>query len=102
MLTWPPQRERTPRPHSYQWRAVDGDFVAELADFDVADDEDGFVFAQLRFAGDQQRAVIYVGWRGVAGQEFEVGVAVAAAVDVHAFAVGEVEVYFDHAAFFVF
>jgi hypothetical protein len=22
-----------------------------LADFDVADDEDGFVFAQLRFAG---------------------------------------------------
>ena len=34
-----------------QRRAVDGDFVAELADFDVADDEDGFVFAQLRFAG---------------------------------------------------
>src|SRR5260370_20514350 len=86
----------------YQRRAVDGDFVAELADFDVADDEDGFVFAQFGLAGDKQRAVVHVGRRGVAGQEFEVGVAVAAAVDVDAFAVGEVEIYFDHAAFFVF
>ncbi len=85
-------------PSSNQRRAVDGDFVAELADLDVADDEDGFVFAQFRFAGDQQRTVIYVGRRRVAGQEFEVSVAVAAAVDVDAFAIGEVEVYFDHAA----
>ena len=86
----------------HQRRAVDGDFVAELADFDVADDEDGFVFAYFGFVGDKQRTVIYVSRRGVAGQEFEVRVAVAAAVDVDAFAVGEVEVYFDHAAFFVF
>ena len=79
-------------------RAVDGDFVAELADFDVVDDEDGFVFAYLGFVGDEQRAVVRVGRRGVAGEEFEVGVAVAAAVDVDAFAVGEIEVYFDDAA----
>ena len=41
---------------SHQRRAVDGDFVAELADFEVADDEDGFAFAQFGFAGDEHRA----------------------------------------------
>ena len=35
----------------HQRRAVEGDFVAELADFDIADDEDGFVFAQFGLAG---------------------------------------------------
>ncbi len=79
------------------------------------------VFAQFGFAGDKSRRVgiVHVGRRGVAGppsydsgaasQEFEVGVAIAAAVapkafgvHVDAFAVGEIEVYFDHAAFFVF
>ena len=84
--------------YSHQRRAVDGDFVAELADFHVADDEDGFVFAQFGFAGDEHGAVVHVGRHGVAGEKFEVGVAVAAAVDVHAFAVGEVEVYLDYAA----
>src|SRR6266566_4244757 len=105
----------------YPRRAIHCDFVAELADFDIADDEDGFVFAQFGFAGDKSRRVgiVHVGRRGVAGppssdsgaasQEFEVGVAVAAAiapkafgVHVDAFAVGEVEVYFDHAAFLRF
>jgi hypothetical protein len=33
-----------------------------------------------------------------AGERFEVGVAVAAAVDVHCVAIGEVEVCFEHAA----
>src|SRR6266568_1770371 len=114
----------------YPRRAIHCDFVAELADFrlrpttarqvDVADDEDGFVFApSAAEAMEGRQAVVHVGRRGVAGppssdsgaasQEFEVGVAVAAAiapkafgVHVDAFAVGEVEVYFDHAAFFVF
>ena len=40
--------------HRGLWRAVDGDVVAELADFLVADDEDGFVLAQFGFAGDEQ------------------------------------------------
>jgi hypothetical protein len=38
-----------------QRRAIDGDFVAELADFLVGDDEDGFVIAEVgvlhRFRG---------------------------------------------------
>ena len=37
---------------SHQRRAVDGDFVAELADFGVADDGDGLVLAQFGFAED--------------------------------------------------
>src|SRR6266700_2848950 len=114
----------------YPRRAIHCHFVAELADFrlrpttarqvDVADVEDGFVFApSAAEAMEGRQAVVHVGRRGVAGppssdsgaasQEFEVGVAVAAAiapkafgVHVDAFAVGEVEVYFDHAAFFVF
>jgi hypothetical protein len=75
-------------------------------------DEYGFVFAQFGFAGDEHGAVVHVGRsafvrlrggkHGVAGEEFEIGVAVAPAVDVGAFVVGEVEVYFDHAAAFVF
>ena len=75
---------------SHQRRAVNGDFVAELADFDVADDEDGFVFAYFGFVGDKQWAVVHLGRpafvrlrrgkRGVAGEEFEVGVAVAAGI----------------------
>jgi hypothetical protein len=36
------QPDKLPSPGSYEWPAIDGDFVAELADFDVADDEDGF------------------------------------------------------------
>ena len=60
-----------------QRRAVDGDAVAELADFLVAADEDGFVLAQFGFAGDEQGAVVHVGRVGVAGQAFEVGIAAA-------------------------
>ena len=68
---------------SHQRRAVDSDFVAELADFLVGHDEDGFVFAQFGFAGDEHRAVVHVGRPafvrlrrgklGVTGEEFEIG-----------------------------
>lgn len=74
-------------------------------------DEYGFVFAQFGFAGDEHRAVVHAGRPafvrlrrgklGVAGQGFEIGVALAPAVEVDAFAVGEVQVYFDHADAFV-
>ena len=40
-------------PVSYEHHAVDGDFVAELADFFVGHDEDGFVLAQFGFAGPE-------------------------------------------------
>ena len=66
----------------HQRRAVDGDVVSELADFLVADDEDGFVLAQFGFAGDERGAVVHVGGVGVAGQQLKGGVAVALAVDV--------------------
>ena len=65
---------------SQQRRTVDGDFVAEFADFLVGDDEDGFALAEFGFAGDEHGAVVHAGRVGVAGQGFEVGVAVALAV----------------------
>ena len=68
-------------PHLYHRRAVDGDFVAELADFLVADDEDGFVVPQLGFAGDEQGAVVHIGRHGVARQEFEFAIAVAPGIE---------------------
>src|SRR6266702_291610 len=78
--------------------AVYHDFIAEQANLGVALDIDGFVFAQFGFGGDEQGAVIYVRTGGVAGEEDEIGVAVALGVDVHALADALVEVQFDHAA----
>ena len=43
-----------------------------MADFFVARDEDGFVFAQFGFAGHEHGAVVDVGRGGVAGEEFGV------------------------------
>jgi hypothetical protein len=53
----------------HQRRAVAGDVAAELADFVVIHDEDGFVLAQFGFAGDERGAVVHVGPDGVAGEE---------------------------------
>src|SRR5205823_2819419 len=53
-------------------RAVHYDFIAEQANLGVALDIDGFVFAQFGFGGDEQRAVVYVGRGGVAGEEDEI------------------------------
>jgi len=39
---------------SHQRRAVDSDFVAELADFGVVHHEDGLVFAQFGLTGDKE------------------------------------------------
>ena len=58
--------------------------MAEDTNFLIAQDEHRFVFANLRFAGDQQRARVEVGRLRVARQEHEVRVAVAFAVNVHA------------------
>src|SRR5438445_9289945 len=58
-------------------RAVPHDPVAEQANLGVASDIDGFVFAQFGFGGDEQGSVIYVRAGGVAGEEDEIGVAVA-------------------------
>ncbi len=49
--------------------------------------------------GRPEHRGVHAGRDGVAGHEFEFAVAVAAAVNVDAFAVGEVEVYLDHAGF---
>ena len=50
-------RSKEAMPHHgvnlHQRRAVHRNFVAELAGFLVADDQDGFVLAQLRFAEDE-------------------------------------------------
>src|SRR5437667_5076677 len=60
----------------HQPRAVDGGFVAELADFGVADDEDGFVFAQLARESlsefgfvPKAFGIVHIGRLGVAGEE---------------------------------
>src|SRR6266705_5612495 len=79
-------------------RAVHHNLIAEQANLGVALDIDGFVFAQFGFGGDEQGSVIYVWAGGVAGEEDEIGVAVALGVDVHAVADALVEVQFDHAA----
>src|SRR5439155_25244084 len=57
-----------------------------------------FHFSPDAIGGDEQRAVVNVGRGGVAGEEDEIGVAVALGVDVHAVADAFVEVQFDHAA----
>ena len=67
--------------NSNQQRAVDGDVVAEFADFVVVHDEDGSVLAQCGFAGDEHGAVVHVGRVGVAGEQLEVVVAVALGCD---------------------
>ena len=72
--------------------------MAEDTDFFVADDEHGFVFANLRFAGHFQGARVYV-WRlSVSRQKDKVHVTVAFAVKVHAVAGEFVEVDLDLAA----
>ena len=75
---------RTPRHLSR--RAIYHQLMAEGTNFLVAHDEHRFVFANLRFAGHQQRAIVYVRRGRVARQEDEVRVAVALAVNVHAIA----------------
>ena len=91
-------------PASHQRRTVDGDFVAELAHFLVGHDEDDFVIHAIRVcrrraAGGCPRRAARCRGPG----QFEVAsVAVALAVDVDAFGVGEVEVYLErHRAAFV-
>src|SRR5258708_8810075 len=88
-------------------RAIHHDLVAEQANFGVALDIDGFVFAQFGLGGDEQRAVVYVvrpssvrlgeGRGGVAGEENEIAPK-AFGVHVHAVADALVEVQFDHVA----
>ena len=73
-----------------------------MADFDVADDEDckaEWVHGLLDCCKHSKRGRGPL-WSdfGAASEAFEVGVAVAAALDVHAFAVGQVEACFEHAA----
>ena len=69
--------------------------MAEDTNFLVAHDEHGFVFADFGFAGDFERAVVQVRRLRVAGEEDEVHVAIALAVDVHAVAGEFVEADFD-------
>src|SRR2546429_9458268 len=57
-------------------RTVHHDLIAEQADLGVAQDINGFVFAQFGFAEGEQGAVRNVGRGGVAGEEDEIRVAV--------------------------
>ena len=41
--------------------AAHSNLVAELADFLVADDEHGFVFAEFGLAGDKHETVVHMG-----------------------------------------
>ena len=55
--------------------------MAEDTNFLIVKDEHGFVFADLGFAGDFERAVVYVRRGGVAPEEDEVRVAVAPGIN---------------------
>jgi hypothetical protein len=66
--------------HRLSRRAIYHQLIAEDTDFLIAQDEHRFVFANLRFAGDFERAVVQIGSLGVATEEDEVHVAVVLAV----------------------